>query len=376
MEKAMPRPWRWLVAACALVLALGTAAAPAAFAAESASADSDAAASATEGATREFTDSLGRTVEVPAEITSIAPSGFLAQQVLLTVAPEKMVCLGSSLSESQAHFFGEQYADLPEVGAAFGAKGTLNREAVAASGAQILIDIGEAKDGMAEDLDTLQDQLGIPCVNITSDLATYGDCYRTLGELLGVEERANEIADYCDAAYQEISDVMATIPEEERVGVLYLTGEDGLSVLAKDSYQSNVVDMVSDNLAVVDEPSGSSNQTSMEQIALWDADFIVFAPGSAYDLAGTDETWQTLTAIESGNYCEVPGEPFNWLNGPPSVNQVMGMQWLPRVLYPDHFDDDMYETVAAYYKTMYQYDLSEDEFNEITARAVPVNQQQ
>ena len=80
----------------------------------------------------------------------------------------------------------------------------------------------------------------------------------------------------------------------------------------------------------------------------------------------------SLTAIEGGNYCEVPSEPYNWLNGPPSVNQVLGMQWLPRVLYPEKFDDDMYETVAAYYKTMYQYDLSEDEFNEITARAVPV----
>ena len=54
------------------------------------------------------------------------------------------------------------------------------------------------------------------------------------------------------------------------------------------------------------------------------------------------------------------------------MNQVLGMQWLPRVLYPEKFDNDMYETVAAYYKTMYQYDLSEDEFNEITARAVPV----
>ena len=317
----------FVVALCSAALACGLAVAPLAFA--DTAATGDKASAAQTGETREFTD-------------------------------------------SQAHFFGEQYAGLEEVGAIFGAKGDFNREAAAASGAQIVIDVGDTKKGMAEDLDALQEQLGIPCVHISSNLATYGDCYRTLGELLGVEGRANEIADYCDAAYKEISDVMETIPAEDRVDVLYLTGEDGLSCLANGSYQANVIDMVSDNIAVVDDPSGKSNQTSMEQIVSWDPEFIIFAPLSAYDLAGTDATWQTLTAIEGGNYCEVPSEPFNWLNGPPSVNQVLGMQWLPRVLYPEKFDDDMYETVAAYYKTMYQYDLSEDEFNEITARAVPV----
>ena len=365
----------FVVALCSAALACGLAVAPVAYAATGTDAADKATAADQASQTREFTDSLGRTVEVPAEITAIAPSGYLAQQVLMTVAPEKMVCLASALSESQAHFFGEEYTGLEEVGAIFGSKGDFNRETVAASGAQIVIDVGEEKDGMADDLDALQEQLGIPCVHISSSLSTYGDCYRALGELLGVEDRANEIADYCDGAYEEISAVMESIPAEERVGVLYLTGDDGLSCLANGSYQANVVDMVADNVAVVDDASSKSNETSMEQIATWDPDFIIFAPNSAYETAGTDETWQTLTAIEEGQYCEVPSEPFNWLNGPPSVNQVLGMQWLPRVLYADKFDDDMYETVAEYYKVMYQYDLSEDEFNEITAKAVPVAEQ-
>ncbi len=365
----------FVVALCSAALACGLAAAPVAFAAGTAS-GGDKAQEAQASETREFTDSLGRTVEIPAEIEAIAPSGYLAQQVLMTVAPEKMVCLASSLTDSQAHFFGEEYAGLTEVGAIFGSKGDFNREEVAASGAQIVIDVGEVKDGMADDLDALQEQLGIPCVHISSSLDTYGDCYRTLGELLGVEDRANEIADYCDASYKEVSEVMANIPEEERTDVLYLTGDDGLSCLANGSYQANVIDMVADNVAVVDDPSGKSNETDMEQIANWNPQVIIFAPKSAYELAGTDATWQGLTAIETGNYCEVPSEPFNWLNGPPSVNQVLGMQWLARVLYPEMFDDDMYETVAAYYKTMYQYDLSEDEFNEIAKNASLVCEQE
>ena len=172
---------------------------------------------------------------------------------------------------------------------------------------------------------------------------------------------------------------MASIPESERANVLYCVGDSGLNIIAKGAYQGGVVDMCANNIGVVEKATGSGtgNEVSFEQIANWNPGVILFATngkdaGDFYDAAGTDPTWASLEAIQSGSYYQVPKTPYNWLSSPPSVNQVLGMQWLPRVLYPEKFDDDMYETVAAYYKTMYQYDLSEDEFNEITARAVPV----
>ena len=126
-------------------------------------------------ATRTFTNSAGRTVEVPAQLDRIAPAGHTATQVLLTMAPEKLVTLSQELTDDQVKYLGGNYADLPVTGAAFGAKGDLNKEAVAAAGAQILIDTGEAKDGIKEDLDTLQEQLGIPVVFVETTMDTYGD---------------------------------------------------------------------------------------------------------------------------------------------------------------------------------------------------------
>ena len=58
---------------------------------------------------------------------------------------------------------------------------------MAASGTQILIDTGELKDNIAEDLDTLQEQLGIPVVMIETTMDTYADAYEMLGELLGMK---------------------------------------------------------------------------------------------------------------------------------------------------------------------------------------------
>ncbi len=52
---------------------------------------------ATKSETRMFTDSAGRTVEIPAQIDRIAPAGHTATQILLTMAPEKMVTISQEL---------------------------------------------------------------------------------------------------------------------------------------------------------------------------------------------------------------------------------------------------------------------------------------
>ena len=82
---------------------------------------------AAEQATRVVTDSLGREVEIPAEVERIAASGPVAQQVLLTVAPEKMVGLSGELTDEQLAYLGEDLADLPVFARSTAARATSTR---------------------------------------------------------------------------------------------------------------------------------------------------------------------------------------------------------------------------------------------------------
>ena len=333
---------------------------------QEANADAQAATEAESGAIT-FTDDLGRTVELPAQIDKICPSGFTAQQVLLTMAPDKMVGLAQELNDDQLKIFGEKFADYPVFGAVLGAKDDLNREAVAAAAPQVIIDTGEAKKGAKEDLDALQEQLGIPVIFIEAKLSDYGAAYERLGELLGMEERGSELSTYCTDVYNMTVTTMENIPENERVRMAYLLGDNGLNAIAKTSFQAAVVDMVADNVVVVDDVSGkgNGNEISLEQIALWNPDLIVFQTGSIYDTVGNDPAWKGIATIDSGNYYQVPNVPYCWLNNPPTVNQLMGLQWLPRLLYPDAFDDSIEDVTRAYYSTMYNYDLSDTELADL-----------
>ena len=288
------------------------------------------------------------------------------------MAPDKMVGLAQELTDDQLKIFGEKFADYPVFGAVLGATDSLNREAVAAAAPQVIIDTGEAKEGAEEDLNALQEQLGIPVVFIEAKLSDYGAAYARLGELLGMEDRGNELSAYCDDAYQTVETAMAGIPEDQRVRMAYLLGDNGLNAIAKTSFQGAVMDMVADNVVVVDDVSGkgNGNEVSLEQIALWNPDLIIFQTGSIYDTVGDDPAWAGIAAIDNDNYYQVPNDPWCWMNNPPAVNQLMGLQWLPRLLYPDAFDNSIEDVTRAYYSTMYHYALTDDELADLIKDAV------
>ena len=318
-----------------------------------------------------FTDSAGREVELPVNIDRIAPSGSLAQIVLFALAPDKFVGLSGTWAEDAGPYLDDKYLKLPVFGQFYGSS-DLNMEALAAADPQVIIDIGEAKDSIVEDMDSIQEQLGIPTIFIEATLESMSECYTTLGDVLGMPDEAKTLSDYCNTVYNNTIDKMATISDDKKVSLLYCLGDTGTNVIAKGSFHAEVLDLLSNNAAVLDDPSskGSGNEVSLEQIYLWNPNIILFAPGSIYDSVGTDTSWLELDAITDGHYYEVPVGPYNWMGFPPSVNRYIGMIWLSNLLYPDVFPYDLYQETANYYKLFYHCDLTQEQFDTLTAHSV------
>ncbi len=318
-------------------------------------------------AEREFVDSTGRTVIVPDEIEKVAVSGPMTQIILFALCPDKFAGVSGAWDRTAAEYISAEYYELPLLGQLYGGKGELNLETLLASGAQVVLDVGEAKKSVKEDMDALQEQTGLPFLHIDAYTASMGDAYRMLGDLLGMEEEAAVLADYCDRVYARMTALADSV---EKTGLLYITGE-GQNVITRGSYHAEIIDLMADNLAVVDEPSskGTGNEVDMEQILLWDPDFIIFSPDSVYASVADDPTWQTLKAVRNGNYAEVPFGPYNWMGFPPSVQRYLGMMWMAKLLYPEAADYDLYEEVRTYYDLFYHCDLSREQFEALTANS-------
>lgn len=328
------------------------------------------------GQMTEFTDSLGRTVTVPEQITEIAISGPLSQVYILPLAGDLLVGVSNAFAEDARSYLPEEILDKTEIGQLYGGKREMDLEALLAADPDVVIDIGQAKGAMAEDFDALTDQTGIPFIHIDADVSTAADAYRTLGKLLNREEKAEELALWCETTYQNTLELMEKVDgNNARKTLLYCLGEKGTNVIAEGSFHAQIVNLMSENIAVIEDvvSSGDGNQVDLEQILLWDPDVIVFAYDSCYDTVEGSAQWQNSRAVMQGSYYEAPYGPYGWLSSPPAVQSYLGMLWLGAVLYPEYISYDLQEEVTAYYELFYGCDLTDEMYAALVENSLSEN---
>ena len=332
------------------------------------------AASGAASQTREFTDSTGRTLTIPEKIETIAITGPLSQVYILPLAGDMLVGVCNEFSTDAAQYLPPYIFELTEIGQLYGGKGEMDLEALLAAAPDIVIDIGEPKGSLAEDLTALTEQTGIPFLHIDATVATAPEAYRTLGKLLGREEKAEELACWCESTYSNMTDMMERVDADNaRKGILYCLGDKGVNVIAEGSFHAETINMLSRNLAVVEDvvANGLGNEVDLEQILLWDPEVIIFAPDSCYGEIAGWEQWQNVGAVARNAYFRTPDGPYGWLSSPPAVQRYLGMLWLGALLYPEYTEYDLQEEVTEYYKLFYGCELTEEMYHNLIADALP-----
>ncbi len=311
-----------------------------------------------------FTDSLGRTHSFENGITRIAPSGNLAQMIIATVAPEKMVGLSSTINDKAMFYMPESMKELPQFGTFYGKKANLNKEALILADPEVVIDMGEIKDGIDTDLDVLEDQIGISVVFIESYLTNSAQAYRNLGKLIGEEEKTEELASYSERALKKAEDAKKLIANPVRV--YYSSAPDGLDGIPTGNFHGEVIELIGAENVVPSTYSGGGNIISLEQLFLWDPDVILLAEEDAYRTATTDSRWAELSAVRNGQVHLIPSGPYSFIDTPPGVNRIIGIYWLGSLLYPELYSDiDIEDEVRTFYSLFYNYELTDQELEKL-----------
>ena len=318
-----------------------------------------------------ITDSAGRQVEIPADIQRVAPSGSTAQMILMPIAYDLLAGLSSSPGTAQMPYFPEEVRYLPTFGQFYGSKANLNMESLIDARPQIIIDLGDAKDTIADDMDRIQKQTGIPTVFIETDLDDMADAYRMLGDILNRAGTAEPLAQFIEKSVAMAQENSTKIPESQRLSVLFGTGSTGLACNAAGSVQADVIDLVGAVNAIIPEEvsnRGGGTTVSLEEVYAVEPDVILLSTGGPYDTL-TQGEWAGLTAVQNGRYYEIPGLPYDWMSSPPSVNRVLGIWWLGNLLYPELYDYDMVQVAQEYYRLFWHYDLTEEEARQMLSRS-------
>lgn len=321
--------------------------------------------------TREITDMAGRKVTVPTaeNIESVFSAGPVAAIFLYMVAPDKLLGWNYELNDVEKSIILDKYQDLPN----FGMGDAVNYEAVIAANPTIAINSGKINDTMVSDCDALSESLGIPVVAVDNELNNSVEAFRFMGELLGVEDHAEELAQYAEQVFTDIN-ALSDIPEEKKVSVYFGNGEDSLETAPRGSQHAQILDVINAvNVADLELGDGSRVQISAEQLLAWDPDVIVVNGEPKADKSGSSAAedilsnpdYASLKAVQDQKVYGTPNAPFSWVDRPAGPNRLIGMRWFSALIYPEYIKCDINEEIHKFFDLFYHVDLSDEQLENV-----------
>ena len=321
--------------------------------------------------TREITDMAGRKVTVPAaeNIESVFSAGPVAAIFLYMVAPDKLLGWNYELNDVEKSIILDKYQDLPN----FGMGDAVNYEAVIAANPTIAINSGKINDTMVSDCDALSESLGIPVVAVDNELNNSAEAFRFMGELLGGEDHAVELAQYAEQVFTDIN-ALSDIPEEKKVSVYFGNGEDSLETAPRGSQHAQILDAINAvNVADLELGDGSRVQISAEQLLAWDPDVIVVNGEPKADKSGnsaaedilSNPDYASLKAVQDQKVYGTPNAPFSWVDRPAGPNRLIGMRWFSALIYPEYIKCDINEEIHKFFDLFYHVDLSDEQLENV-----------
>jgi iron complex transport system substrate-binding protein len=330
--------------------------------------------------TVEFTDQAGRVVAIPSPIKTVFCSSPIGTNVMYTLAPDMLVGWNIKPTGVEKEYIPEKYRTVNGLGGWFGKNTTGNVEEIIKRHPDVVLSIGSLDEAAKSDADRIQGLLNIPVIMVEATLASTGDTYRYLGKLLGVEDRAEQLASYADEVVAEAEKSATQIPMANRPRVYYAEGAKGLNSDSEGSEHTEVLTLIGAiNVATVETPMehGDAVPVSLEQVLAWDPEVIVIASdisqeSNVYEQITTGSNWATVAAVKSKQVYQIPRGPFDWFDRPPSVARLLGARWLGTLLYPDRYPYDMRVEAKKFYKLFYQWDLTDAQYDVLIKNSLRV----
>jgi iron complex transport system substrate-binding protein len=297
------------------------------------------------------TDSAGRNVAIPAKVTRVFPAGPPAAILLYTLAPDLLIGWPRANRPEECAYLLPEICARPEVGRITGRGNTANLETVLAQKPDLILDVGSTNATYVSLADRVQEQTSIPYALLDGRFASIAKTYRTLGTLTGRNDDAEKLARYAEDTLKTILGRIEAIPAGERPKVYYARAPRGLSTGLGGSINVETIEMLARNVA--GETQGGLANVSMEQVLVWNPDVIVTIDQEFASTVRNDPAWASMKAVRDNRVHLSPKMPFGWVDFPPSVNRLIGLWWLAKILYPEKFPEDLRTLTQDFYTRFY-----------------------
>lgn len=328
------------------------------------------------GGNTTITDMANRTLTIPSPVNHVLTTSPTLTVIVYMVAPEKLLAFNYQTTSEEQKYLPDQYKSLPSVGGWYGSQ-TGDYEQFLSMNPDIIFDSvtlsssGNADTATIAGLQSRQQQLGsVPDVGVVdSDNVTALDpSIEFIGKILGSKDTADKLTSFNDKVQKQVTDVVSTIPESQKVTVYFARGSNGLQTAPSGTAHAQLIDLCGGiNVAKVQGQGGMEMATvSMEQVLKWNPEVIITTDPTFYANIYSNSSWSGITAVKNKRVYLSPQAPFKWFDQPTGANMIIGIPWTAEVLYPDKFKDlNLTSEVEEFYSEFYHYNLNDNDVKNI-----------
>jgi len=321
-------------------------------------ADNNSASPEQAASTRTITDMVGREVEIPATVEKIVPLGNTPRMIVYLGLADKVAGISGfdeeTLSPVQAYAYAnkEKWSDLPVVGTDSGGATDYYPEQIISVNPDVIL-----CTYTRELADEIQTKTGIPTVAVsmgTLFAEDYEKALRLLGEVCGVEDRAEEVIGYINECLDDLNTRTADIPDADKPSVLgaaaTFKGSHGIEgVYTKYSiFKSINANDVTKSFTDDTGPNmGGAVVVDKEQIIGWNPD-IIFLDYTGVNLVRQDYKenpgfYSELKAVSKRNIYQYPNSTYYYSN---VEIPIVNCYYVASIIYPEQFKDMVFEDKA------------------------------
>jgi iron complex transport system substrate-binding protein len=313
----------------------------------------------------EFTDSAGRIVILPDSISRIMVASSEAEVLVFVLAPDRLI----GWARTPHGGVPGRYARLPMVGRLDGPNPTASAEAVARLHPDLIIDAGVVTPERAAFADEMQQATGRPYILLDSTIARTPEMLRSVGKLLGVAKRGEDLAMFAEHAIDALRGVLLIQSPTERPTVYYGRGPDGLETALPGAPADEA--LAEAGVLNVAAPLGRGQlvRITRQQLLEWNPAVIIAETGSFFAALHRDPAWRNLAAVRDKKVFLAPSLVFGWIDDPPGVNRLIGLHWLAGLLYPENSQSDVWSLTQDFYDKFYGVKLSDPQIAAIARGA-------
>jgi iron complex transport system substrate-binding protein len=233
----------------------------------------------------------------------------------------------------------------------------------------VIVDFGSINATYISLADRVQSQTGIPYVLIDGRFDNTVKAVRLLGSILGVHDRAEWLANRAEAILNNVDRAVAAVPEGQRPRV-YLAHRGGLETGNRGSINTEIIERAGGrNVVDAGGARGGLVDVSLEQVLKWDPDTIITTDPAFPAAAKADTAWAGVDAVKRGRIYVSPNLPYGWIDTPPSLNRLLGLQWLAGLFFPDRYKIDIRAETKAFYLLFYEVALTDAQLDQLLAGA-------